>query len=418
MPTFHYKAIDAARGRERTGSLASTSVDAAARTLKTRGLAPLELRPSATEEQPIRARPLRKSTAFRAPRVFGRPVSRKSVAYFTRQLSTLLRAGLPLVRALETLTRQEKSPLFRGAIEDLAATIRNGGNLSAALAQHPAIFDRLYVNLVRAGEAGGVLGLVLERVAQFQEKAERVRGKVKSALTYPIVVLLLATAIVAALLVFVVPQFEQIFAGMLKGQPLPALTRGVLAISVFLQQHALLALVVAAGGIAGLVAFRRTGRGERLFDLLALRLPVIGDLSLKSAVSRVTRTFGPLLSSGVPMLEALAITRDTAGNVHISAPLERVREQVKSGDSVARPLAASGVFPPLLASMVEVGEETGALPEMLGRIADAYDDEVDQAVAALTSIIEPCLIILLAAVVGTIVIALFLPIVSIIQHLQ
>jgi type IV pilus assembly protein PilC len=262
-----------------------------------------------------------------------------------------------------------------------------------------------------------VLDTVLERLAVFMEKAQKIAGKVKSAMIYPIIIVFVATAIVAVLMVFVVPKFEEIFSGLLKGQPLPMLTQGLLTVSNFVKDHYLLA----AGGVAVLyVLFRLFGRtrlGRRVFDWGFIHMPLLGDLFLKAAIARFTRTFGTLLASGVPILQALIITRDTSGNVHVANAINVVHDRVKEGDNVARPLESTHIFPGMVTSMIEVGEETGALPEMLARIADTYDEEVDNAVAGLTSIIEPIMIVFMAVVVGTIVIALFLPLVSIIQHL-
>jgi type IV pilus assembly protein PilC len=237
-------------------------------------------------------------------------------------------------------------------------------------------------------------------------------------MTYPVIIMVVAVGILAGLMVFVVPKFEQVFQGLLKGQPLPPLTRWVLAVANFVSHHvvAVFGLMVVLWLALGVVL--KTRAGKRLTDWLLIKSPVLGDLMLKAAIARFTRTFGSLLASGVPILEALVITRDTSGNVHVVEALETVHERVKGGDSVARPLEATGVFPGLVTSMIEIGEETGALPDMLGRVADAYDEEVDNAVSALTAIIEPIMIVLMAIVVGAIVIALFLPIVSIIQHLQ
>jgi len=337
---------------------------------------------------------------------------------FTRQLATLAKAGMPLLRGIQVLGKQERNGTFQNVIEDIGETIRSGGSLSDGLARNPKLFDRLYVNMVRAGEAGGVLETVLERLASFMEKSERIKGKIKSAMTYPVIVIALAVIIVAALMVVVVPKFEQIFSGLLKGQSMPSLTRAVLAVSSFVQHHFLLAITLGAGLYAALRVVKKTQSGARGFDWITIKSPVVGDLFLKAAIGRFTRTFGTLLSSGVPILQALLITRDTSGNLHIAHAIQRVHDRAKAGDGVSRPLVETGIFPALVTSMIEVGEETGALPEMLTRIADNYDEEVDNAVGALTSLIEPLMIVFLALLVGTIVIALFLPIVSIIQHLQ
>ncbi len=350
--------------------------------------------------------------------VIGRVVNAKGLAIFTRQLATLVRAGMPILRSLEVLARQEKRPAFREVIEGIADTIRSGGNFSDGLAANEKVFDRLYVNMVRAGEAGGVLDTVLDRLSVFMEKAQRIKGKVKSAMIYPIIIVCVATVIVGVLMVFVVPTFRNIFRDMLKGQPLPALTEGLLTVSNFLKEHFLFAL----GGLPALyvafLLFGRTRFGGRTIDWLLIRLPVLGDLFLKASIARFTRTFGTLLASGVPILQALVITRDTSGNIHIADAINVVHDRVKEGDNVAKPLESTHIFPGMVTSMIEVGEETGALPDMLTRIADNYEEEVDTAVAGLTSIIEPVMIVFMAIVVGTIVIALFLPMVSIIQHLQ
>jgi type IV pilus assembly protein PilC len=377
---------------------------------------PANLRP---DEKPVLAVPERSSPpAHKVQRwinAFGRIIGRRDLTIFTRQLATLIKAGMPIVRALEVLSRQEKNTGFKAVIEGMADAIRSGGNLSDGLSRHPRIFDRLYVNMVKAGEAAGMLAVVLERLALFMEKTERIKGRVKSAMTYPVIIMVVALSIVSALMVFVVPRFQGIFNGLLKGQPLPALTRHVLTVCNLIRNHALIVSALFIGlGVAGAL-FRRTQLGRRIIDRLLIRMPLIGVLFLKSAVARFTRTFGTLLASGVPMLKALAITRDTAGNVHVAAAITVVHNRVKEGDSVARPLAATGIFPDMVAGMIEVGEETGALPAMLARVADAYDEEVDNAVAGLTSIIEPVMIVIMAVMVGLIVIALFLPIIRIIQ---
>lgn len=347
----------------------------------------------------------------------GRVINGKGLAVFTRQLATLVKAGLPIMRSLEVLARQERRPAFKEVIENTADAIRSGGNFSDGLAANDKVFDRLYINMVKAGEAGGVLDTVLERLAVFMEKAQKIQGKVKSAMIYPVIISLVAGTIVGVLMVFVVPTFKNIFRDMLKGQPLPALTEGLLAVSNFLKDHFIAAIVLAVLVVVGGKLVRQTRPGTRLFDWLLIHTPVLGDLFLKAAIARFTRTFGTLLASGVPILQALIITRDTSGNIHIADAINVVHDRVKEGDNVAKPLESTHIFPGMVTSMIEVGEETGALPDMLTRIADTYDEEVDTAVAGLTSIIEPIMIVFMAVMVGTIVIALFLPMVSIIQHL-
>ncbi len=354
----------------------------------------------------------------RRRRTFGRPINGKGLAVFTRQLATLVKAGMPILRSLEVLSRQEKRPAFKVVVEDIADAIRSGGNFSDGLAANDRVFDRLYVNMVKAGEAGGVLDTVLDRLAVFMEEAQKISGKVKAAMIYPIIIVCVAMAIVSVLMVFVVPKFQDIFSGLLKGQPLPALTQGLMDVSNFMKNHYLLAI---GGVIAAWFAFKffsRTKFGRKILDWLLIHMPVMGDLFLKAAIARFTRTFGTLLASGVPILQALIITRDTSGNVHVANAINVVHDRVKEGDNVGKPLESTHIFPGMVTSMIEVGEETGALPDMLTRIADTYDEEVDNAVAGLTSIIEPIMIVFMAVMVGTIVIALFLPLVSIIQHLS
>jgi len=420
MPRFAYSAIEQRTGREMSGRLEAHSREAAASQLKRRGFAPLQIKPSEVRTvenaEPYSAKsilPQKKKTAF----ILGRIVGSKEMAVFTRQLSSLIKAGMPLLRSLEVLARQERNKHFRPIIATLANQVRGGGTFSEALQQHPKVFDRLYVNMVRAGEVGSMLAVVLERLAQFQEKAVRLSGRIRAAMTYPCIILLVAVGIVAALMVFVVPKFETIFSTTLKGQALPFLTQVVVAASTFLKAHALLAVGLIAAVAVSLRFAAKSKCGIRLLDTLSLRIPVVGDLLRKAAIARFARTFGTLLPSGVPILDALRIARDTSANVRIAEAITLVHDRVKEGDSVAAPLRATRVFLDMVPSMVEVGEETGALPEMLIRIADNYDDEVDNSVNALTSLIEPMMIVLMAVMVGTIVIALFLPIVRIIQSL-
>ena len=413
MPPFRYTALDTS-GSEKTGRLDAGDAQQVAALLRERGLFPTEVAPS---ERP--------STAAGAPGLRGvnfdlpflSPVGARELAVFTRQLGTLLRAGMPLLRGLEALAKQQRNERFRRVIEGLAEGIKTGDTLSVAMARHPRVFDRLYLNMIKAGEAGGVLDGVLDRLARFQEKSLHVRGKVVSAMVYPAVVLGVAVVILAGLLVFVVPKFQLIFSDMLKGAPLPPLTRVVLGVSDAVRHHALLSLGVVVALWIGFRLFRRTEAGARIVDTLIVKLPLFGDLFLKAIVARFGRTLGTLLSSGVPILPALLITRDTCGNARVAGAIMRVHERVKEGAPVARPLEATRVFPPMVTSMIEVGEHSGQLPEMLNKVADIYEEEVDNAVAGLSSLIEPILILFLALVVGTIVIALFLPIIRIVQLL-
>lgn len=351
-------------------------------------------------------------------RRFGKGINAKGLAVFTRQLATLVKAGMPILRSLEVLARQEKRPAFKEVIESIADTIRSGGNFSDGLAANDHVFDRLYINMVKAGEAGGVLDTVLERLSVFMEKAQKILGKVKSAMIYPVIIMSIAVLIVSVLMVFVVPKFQDIFTGMLKGQPLPLPTQILLNVSNFMKDNILIVLGITVGLYVGFKLFSKTRIGRRIIDWLMIHTPIMGELFLKAAIGRFTRTFGTLLASGVPILQALTITRDTSGNIHVANAINVVHDRVKEGDNVAKPLESTRIFPGMVTSMIEVGEETGALPDMLTRIADTYDEEVDNAVAGLTSIIEPIMIVFMAFMVGSIVIALFLPLVRIIEMMS
>ncbi len=425
MPNYAYIAIDANTGREKRGVVAGSSQSSVTTELKEQGLYPTQVELDSSKSGPTKKTATKNSVeqpTTKTPRgeswFDSSSVTAKDLTLFTRQFATLVRAGMPLLRGLEVIARQQKSVRFKSIVEGLAETIRTGGSLSDGMAQNPRIFNRLYLNMVKAGEASGALDSVLLRLAEFLEKSQRIRGKVKTAMTYPLIIMGVALGVVGALIVFVIPRFESIFKTMLKGQPLPGLTRTVLGVSEFLQHN----LLVSAGLIGlGVVAFRlllKTPQGARIRDRILLVIPVGGDLVLKAAVSRFTRTLGTLLASGVQILEALQITRDTAGNIHVAEAVDTVQTRVKAGEGIARPLEETKVFPAMVASMIEVGEETGKLPDMLERIADTYEEEVDNAVNALTSILEPVMIVLMAVVVGTIVIALFLPLVRIIQTLS
>jgi type IV pilus assembly protein PilC len=418
MTAFAYTAIEAATGRATTGKLECSSEATAIADLKARGLCPTgmsEVKSSRGATAGGARAKVRAGTDSGQSWRFRKAVGKPERMVFTRQLAALVGAGMPLVHSLDLLARQERNPAWREVIASLADVIRSGGTLAHGLRCHPKIFDRLYVGMVTAGESGGKIEVVLERLAHHLEKSGRIESRVRSAMVYPLVIMAVAIAIVAALMTFVVPRFEKIFLSVLKGAPLPALTNGVLSASRGVQQHWLLILgtVVLAG--TGGRWLGRCAPGARMFDRLKLRFPVVGDLLLKTAVARFSRTLGTMLMSGVPMLEALQLAREACGNLILAETVEDVRRRVREGESVAQPLAAGRVFPGVVAGMVEVGEETGALPTMLGHVADMYDEEVDQAVTSLTSLIEPVMIVLMAGMVGIIVIALFLPIIRIIQ---
>jgi type IV pilus assembly protein PilC len=347
-----------------------------------------------------------------------RKVKSKILMIFTRQLATLIDSGLPLLRSLNVLSNQERDKVLKKTINALADSVQSGSTFSDALALHPRIFNNLFINMVKAGEVGGVLELVLNRLSEFQEKAAKIKNKVLSAMVYPIIVMTMAIGILCFLLVFIVPRFEVIFHDLLGDKPLPPVTQFVLGVSGFMQNHGLVLLAAVVAGVMLYNLIGRTRGGRLAIDTFKLRMPLFGNLNLKTAISRFARTLGTLVTSGVPILQALNITRETAGNSAVARAIARVHDSVKEGESIVQPMEASKTFPPMVVSMVDVGEETGKLPEMLLKIAEVYDDEVDNAVAALTSMLEPIMIVFLAVIVGTIVLALFTPLISIITGLQ
>ena len=355
---------------------------------------------------------------LKLPKFLQGGVKAKQLTAFTRQMSTLVNAGLPLMRALRVLQRQEKNVALRDAVVQMAESIESGSTFAEALAAHPKIFDRLFVNMVKAGEVGGVLDVVLARLAEFQEKAEKIKGKVKSAMTYPVVVLVMALSILGFLMTYIVPKFAEIFGDLMGGMGMPMLTQFVMNASDTMVNRFPLVLIVLVVLVVVLKLLAKTDKGRLGIDQFKLHAPVFGNLISKNSISRFTRTLGTLMAAGVPVLQALNIVKETVGNEVIAKAVTTIHDAVKEGENMAPPIASSKVFPPMVVSMVEVGEETGALPDMLMKIADSYDDDVDNAVAAMTSIIEPLLIIFLAVVVGTIVIALFMPLVSIIGGLS
>ena len=428
MATFQYIAKDAS-GAERRGTVEAGDRSAAIAAVRAQGLLPTALgevkgaaaAPAAKKaakgaKAPAKKAGLKKDIQvnIKLPNFLRGRIKTKVLTQFTRQLATLVNAGLPLMRGLEVLKRQMKDPQMVEALNGISENIAAGGTFSEALTAYPKIFDKLYVNMVKAGEAGGVLEVVLGRLAEFAEKSEKIKNKVKGAMIYPCVVLVAAVGITWFLLVAVIPKFQSVFNDMLGGAALPAITQFVINASEFMQHNGLQIALAVAAVVVICKVIGKTEKGAYLFDALKLKMPVTGTLAQRSAVSKFTRTLGTLLSSGVPILQSLVITRDTTGNRILTQAIQNVHDAVKEGESMTEPLSQCKVFPPMVVSMVEVGEETGALADMLTRIANTYDDEVDNAVAGMTAAIEPALIIVLAVVVGTVGIAMFLPMVKII----
>ncbi len=419
MPKFNYTAHDI-NGDEKTGTVTAADAAAATARLKSRGLFPTavagtDLKLPAAEKRKARGAGL--SMEIRMPAALS-TVRPKQLMVLTRQMATLIHAGLPLLRGLKVLERQESNAALKKAAREIADSIEGGGTFADALAAHPRIFNRLYVNMVKAGEAGGVLDVVLERLATYMEKAQKVRNKVSGAMTYPIVVLLASMGIMIFLMVAIIPKFETIFADMLEGRALPPLTLFVMGVSEHVKNHWPVGIGVLVGVVALAAAARRFQLGRVVLDSLKLSIPLFGNLTRMASLARFARTLGTLMESGVPILQALTIVKETLDNEVVARAVQEIHDDIKEGEPMAAPVEANRVFPPIFGGMVEVGEETGELPAMLLKTADMYEDEVDNAVAALSSIIEPLLIVLLAVVVGTIVIAMFLPMVSIIGNLS
>jgi type IV pilus assembly protein PilC len=395
MPVFAYQ------GRTTQGSTAG-EIEAPDRTA-----AVAELRRKAILVTAIKEKAGGAAKAAVAPR-FGGKVKDREMAIFTRQFSTMVDAGLPLVQCLTILSEQSDSKTLRTVTAKVAQNVEAGSTLADALRRHPKTFDELFVNLVEVGEAGGILDTVLQRLSVYIEKAAALKRKVKSAMIYPATIIGVAFIVVVFMLTFVIPTFAKMFSSMGADLPLPTLI--VIRLSDFFQRFWWLVIGGVVGIILGIRAYYRTDGGESVIDALLLKLPIFGPLIRKVAVARFTRTLGTLVSSGVPILEGLRITARTAGNRVIEKAVLETRASVTAGKTLAEPLKASTVFPPMVVQMISVGEQTGALDAMLNKIADFYDDEVDTAVGALTALLEPLMIVFLGVVIGGLVIAMYLPI--------
>src|ERR1035437_1687588 len=429
MPKYNYVALDQ-KGNETKGSIECGSQNEAIGRVKEMQLFPTKITEADKEDKSAGKKA--KTKTVTKPRAGGKKgggmnfnikipglgggVKPKVLTTFTRQLATLVDAGLPLLRGLRVLEKQERNATLKGILAQLATSIEGGSTFSEALAQHPKVFNRLFVNMVKAGELGGVLEVVLKRLAEFSEKAQKIKGKVKAALFYPVAVLIVAAGILILLMVMVVPKFKEVFAGM--QIKMPWYTLFVLAISDAIRLHMLQTVGAVTVVVVLFMLAIKTKIGRYVWDKVKLKMPVLGPVISRVSIARFTRTLGTLVSSGVPILQALTIVKETAGNVIISNAIAGVHESVKEGETITAPLEASGVFPPMVVSMVDVGEQTGALPEMLLKISDNYDEEVDNAVASMTSLLEPIMIVFLAVVVGSIVIAMFLPLIQMITSLS
>ena len=427
MAHFQYLALDA-KGEQTTGSIEAGSEADAITQIRAQGLYPTQvveqgkgtLNAASTKGKSSVGK--KGKGKAKAKKISGGKVKPKVMMIFTRQLATLIDSGLPLLKGLNVLAKQEPNPVLKNTITSIADSVQSGSTFSESLAQHPKLFNKLYVNMVKAGELGGVLEVVLTRLAEYMEKANKLKNKIVSAMVYPFIVMFIAVAILVFLMVVVVPQFKKMFEDM--DQTLPPISEFVFNFSDALMANFIFMPVVVwlvLGFMLLVFLFNQwagTVSGREAVDGFKLKMPLLGDLQRKSAISRFSRTLGTLVTSGVPILQALNITSDTAGNVVVSKAINNIHGAVKEGESIVTPMSASKVFPPMVISMVDVGEETGKLPDMLLKVADVYDDEVDNAVSALTSIIEPLMIIILAVIVGTIVVAMFLPLIKMMNSVE
>jgi type IV pilus assembly protein PilC len=402
--TFTYQVKDN-KGRLHSGELAAPSSASAAQALRDRGYTPVSI-----EEKKTSALQME----IKIPGL-GR-VKQKDLAIFSRQFSTMINAGLSLLRSLDILADQTPNATLAQVIREVKTSVEKGMSLSEAMQKHPKVFDRLYVAMVRAGEVGGVLDATLVRLADTLERSVELRGKVKSAMTYPTAVLGLVLLILTAMLVFVVPMFEGMYADL--GGTLPLPTRVLLGVSRFTVSNWYILLGVAAAGIFGFRRWVTTDQGRFAFDRIKLRVPIFGGLTRKSAIARFSETLASLTRTAVPILQAMDIVSETAGNEVVARAIRDVQASVKEGDSLAAPLAQHAIFPPMVVQMLAVGEETGALDTMLDKLADFYNAEVNATVDSLTSLLEPLLMVVLGGTVGSMIVALYMPMFNLINLVQ
>jgi type IV pilus assembly protein PilC len=400
MPSFNWSGKNRG-GQTQEGVLLADSRDAAVATLRRQQIVVTSIREKGRE---VRLLP-------RLPR----GIAQKRIAIFTRQFSVMLDAGLPLVQCLEILGEQEENPVFAQVIDKVRNDVESGSTLADAMGRHPKAFDNLYVNMIAAGEAGGILDIILQRLSTYIEKVVRLKGQVKSALIYPVAVIVIAVGIVWLILWKVIPVFQQLLESV--GGELPLITAVVVGASNFIGRYTLwVAIVLIAIGIL-ISRYYKTYRGRRVIDGMMLRIPIIGMLLRKIAVARFCQTLATLTASGVPILDGLEITARTSGNAIVEDAVMAVRKAVEEGRTLSAPLGETKVFPPMVVQMINVGEQTGALDQMLQKIAEFYEEEVDTAVAGLTKLIEPLLIVVLGGIIGTIVAAMYLPLYSVLSEI-
>jgi type IV pilus assembly protein PilC len=411
MAVFQFKAHDKRSNKEISDSIEASSQMEAIAAIKRQGLLPIEVKEAKAKGGKAQSGGAAKGGGFS----FG-GVKPKVVTLFTRQLSTLQDAGLPIVQSLQILTDMQRPGKFKSSLGGVTEEVQSGTMLSEAMTRYPKIWDKLYTNLVKAGETAGALDVILRRLAEFREKAERLKKKVIGALVYPAAVMTIAGAILTFIMVFIVPKFETIFKEL--GVPLPGVTIALIDFSNFIGSWWGLSLLL--GGIlfiVGVKMVKQTEKGANFVDRVWMKTPVFGNIIKKGSVARFTRTLGTLVTSGVGFLDALDITKSATPNVVVRNAIQAVRDSVKEGETINEPLRRSGVFDDIVVNMIKVGEETGELDKMLIKIADNYDEEVDAAVAAMMSLLEPLLIVFMGGAVGFIVIALFMPLIKLIEQL-
>ncbi len=419
MPTFLFEAVDSSGNKVRERIDASDK-KAAVQQIRKKGLRPTgikELAGGESSSEPETTAPtmdIAEPTGRKGGG--GKKVPTKLLAEFTTQLSILQNAGLPIVRSLKILEGQQKHVAFKKVLASVSEDVEGGQPLSEAMSKHPRIFDKLYVNMVKAGEMGGVLDTILERLADFLEKAQALKRKIIGAAIYPVVVLLITVLILVGIMLFVIPTFKDMFADM--GITLPAPTKVLIGMSNVLMNFWFLLPTVPIGLVILFRFWVATDAGRYRWDSIKLKIPVIGTIIRKGTTARFTRTLGTLIASGVPILDGLAIVKNAIGNEVLSRAIDQVYESIREGDTIADPLAASNLFDDLVVNMVDVGEETGELDKMLMKVADQYEAEVDVAVEGMTSLLEPLLIVFMGGAVGFIVVSLFLPLVSIISNIN
>ncbi|MGD8371215.1 MAG: type II secretion system F family protein [Syntrophobacterales bacterium] len=394
MPAYIWKGVNR-KGKKKKGEIEAESENFVRLTLRRQGIEPTKIKPKPKD--------LFENVKFLQPRV-----TEKDIVVMTRQFATMIDAGLPLVQCLEILYSQQDNRTFKRILKEIKEDVEEGSTFADALKQHPEVFDDLFVNLVAAGEIGGILDIILNRLAAYIEKASKLKKRVKGAMTYPIVVMVIAVLVVAVILIFVIPVFQSMFADFGKALPVP--TQIVVAMSNFVKNNILYMIVALVLFIFAFRRFYRTEKGRALVDQLVLKAPVFGMLIRKVAVAKFTRTLGTMISSGVPILDSLEIVAATAGNKTIEEAIRETRQSISEGRTIAEPLADSEVFPSMVVQMISVGEATGALDTMLGKIADFYDDEVDAAVDALTAMLEPFMMVFLGGTIGGLVVSMYLPI--------